>query len=541
MNILLTIVVFIIIFSLLILIHELGHFVMARRAGIQVEEFGFGLPPRIWGKKKGDTIYSINWIPFGGFVRMLGEDATDESMLRKKKSFIAQPIRSRIKVIVAGVVMNFLLAWFLLTVGFTAGMQPLLTPEDVLPAVDDGIIELVEGVKVKSVSEGGFASFLGFKVDDVIVHFNDQVLDENSVLSFSDDPVGIYKVMRDGKIFTYEILQEQIDAYGEDFDLGLTFYDYAPFPRVRVFDVDANGKTYESGIREGDYIISVNGRQVFSVSEFEQLIRGQEYLEYEIYRNGSLEEVIVELENPRKVIVSSVVPSSPAEEAGLLVGDIIVSVNGNEMFDSLDLIEFVAEQGDKNMVYAIERGGERLFYEIEPIDGKIGVYLSELMSYGDEQELSLYNVSLISSVTLINEQKYPFYVSIYKSFNESIRLSKLTATMFVGFVRDLVTVGEVPSSVTGPVGIAQLTHTFVNEGFIPLLRFVAILSLSLAVINILPFPALDGGRLLFIIIELIVGRRVNQKWESYIHALGYALIILLILAVTYSDISRLIN
>ena len=96
-------------------------------------------------------------------------------------------------------------------------------------------------------------------------------------------------------------------------------------------------------------------------------------------------------------------------------------------------------------------------------------------------------------------------------------------------------------SVAGPVGIAQMTHTFVQEGFIPLIRFVAILSLSLAVINILPFPALDGGRLLFLIIEMITGRRVNQKWEAYVHAFGYLLILLLLLVVTYSDILRLFS
>ncbi len=88
MDILITIIVFILIFSVLVLVHEFGHFIMAKRAGIKVEEFGFGLPPRIWGKKKGETLYSINWIPFGGFVRMFGEDSKDGSMLSKKRSFI---------------------------------------------------------------------------------------------------------------------------------------------------------------------------------------------------------------------------------------------------------------------------------------------------------------------------------------------------------------------------------------------------------------------------------------------------------------------
>src|SRR3989344_1206226 len=96
------ILVFIIILSVLVLIHEFGHFVMAKRAGIGVEEFGFGLPPRIWGKKVGETIYSLNWLPFGGFVKLVGEDSTDKRR-EDKNSFYVKSITQRSVVVVAGV------------------------------------------------------------------------------------------------------------------------------------------------------------------------------------------------------------------------------------------------------------------------------------------------------------------------------------------------------------------------------------------------------------------------------------------------------
>ncbi|MDP2632890.1 MAG: site-2 protease family protein, partial [Candidatus Curtissbacteria bacterium] len=102
----LTVIVFLLILSVLVMLHELGHFLMAKRAGIGVEEFGFGLPPRIWGKKIRGTIYSINWLPFGGFVRLTGEDADDEK-IAAKDSYAVKTLKQRILVVVAGVFMNF--------------------------------------------------------------------------------------------------------------------------------------------------------------------------------------------------------------------------------------------------------------------------------------------------------------------------------------------------------------------------------------------------------------------------------------------------
>src|SRR3990172_5948679 len=118
-----TVLIFLLILSVLILVHEFGHFIMAKRAGIGVEEFGFGLPPRIWGKKIKGTIYSINWLPFGGFVRLVGEDPTGKHA-NEKNSFGRKPILTRATVIVAGVFMNLLLAaviyyYFVISSGFS--------------------------------------------------------------------------------------------------------------------------------------------------------------------------------------------------------------------------------------------------------------------------------------------------------------------------------------------------------------------------------------------------------------------------------------
>lgn len=541
MNILLSVVAFIVIFSVLILVHEFGHFIMAKRAGIKVEEFGLGLPPRIWGKKKGETIYSLNWIPFGGFVRLFGEDSTDPKMMRSSRSFAGKPMRARVKVIVAGVVMNFFLAWLLMVVGFTVGMQPLLGPDDVLEAVRNEQVVLAPGLKVKSVEEGGFAAGIGLAADDNVIAVNGESVNDYNLAEIVDDPNDVVKIVRGGEVVELKATAEQLEAAGEDSVFGAEFYDFAPFPRVKIYDLPNHSAAYRSGLRADDVVLSVNGQQVFDIVDFEAIAREANTLEYVVYRDGFVEEFIVERGQARQVIVAKVLPGGPAAEEGFEEGDVVISINGRSMSDSLEVIRFVEEQGNVQLAYLIDRNGQRIFKEVTPRDGKIGVYLSELINYDVDTGMSLYNVDLLSSVIEIKDEQYPFYIAAYKAIGETYRLSKLTVNMFLGFVANLVRYGEVPDSVAGPVGIAQMTHVFVQEGFIPLIRFVAILSLSLAVINILPFPALDGGRLLFIIIEFIIGRRVNQRWEAWIHGIGYLLILLLILAVTYSDIMRLIG
>src|SRR5438309_1235779 len=103
-----TIIIFILTLGFLVVTHELGHFLMAKKFGIKVEEFGFGIPPKLWGKKIGETIYSLNWLPVGGFVKLLGEDETDKDVLKNTRSFSAQPVHHRIAVEVAGVIINIL-------------------------------------------------------------------------------------------------------------------------------------------------------------------------------------------------------------------------------------------------------------------------------------------------------------------------------------------------------------------------------------------------------------------------------------------------
>ncbi len=373
MSYLLSTFVFLLIFSLLILIHEFGHFFAARKSGVKVEEFGLGLPPRaktLWKDRFG-TIYSLNWIPFGGFVRMYGEDSSSPEMEHREGSFPSKSIGARTIIILGGVIMNFLLGYVILVGLFTHGTKPIvLSQEDFDQYRKQGLIEAIDHVVVVDVVKGATADNLG--------------------------------------------------------------------------------------VKRGDFIKSAD-RQL--------ILKSADLVNHEKTRAGG--ETTLEIERD-KVTTTLTLP-----------------VN---------------------------------------IEGRIGVVIAEA-----PEILATHDIS------------YPFSQAIVKGFQESARLSITTMKKFIKVIFDLVTKFQLSPQVSGPVGIAKITHETTQTGSIAeILKLIALLSLSLGAINVLPIPALDGGRFLLISFELITRRRPNAHWEARIHAFGFVLLLLLIFVVTYHDIVKLI-
>lgn len=350
-----TLLLFILVLGILVLIHEWGHFIVARYAGLTVEEFGFGFPPRIFKWKSGETVYSFNLLPLGGFVKILGENG-DESETNNPKSFSSKPIGIRGLVTVAGVIMNFFLGAVLLIVGFYIGLPQVLNKEN-------------------------------------------------------------YSLAKN--------IQIQIVSIGHD---------------------------------------------------------------------------------------------SPAEKAGLRLGDAIKNFS-----DISDLQIFINKNKGKEISFEINRGKEvvdiRLTPRINPpeSEGAIGV--------------ALVKTGIVS---------YPWYQAILLGVKSTFIAVWEIVKGFSGLIKNLLVAGEIPKEVSGPVGIAVLTKQAANFGFVYLLQLVALISLNLAVLNLIPFPALDGGRLLFLGIEKIRGSKVNPKVENAIHGIGLALLLLLAVLITYRDILKLL-
>ncbi len=364
---LVTILVFLLILSVLVLIHEAGHFFVAKKLGIKVEEFGFGFPPRVFGKKIGETIYSLNLLPIGGFVKLYGEDdagggkigsVKDFSKIKDKsvqRAFFARPVWQRASVVIAGVVMNFLLSLVIISYLFSA-----------------------QGV---------------------------------------------------------------------------------PIP----------------------------GNQV---------------------------------------IIAGVAKNSPAEKAGIKTNDIFVTVNGIKITEPKQVSAITKQHLGQAMDVSVLRNKTIIQHIM------ITPRLSSPVGQG------AMGVEIAQNITI---KKYPWYEAPVAGMQELFKETGMILGGLGTLVSEVAIHRTVPKDLAGPVGIAQLTGQVVQNGVYAVLSLVSLLSLNLAVLNILPIPALDGGRLFFIIIEAVTGKKVNQKFESYTHIVGMVLLLTLIALITFHDISRLVH
>lgn len=360
------ILIFLILLSVLIIGHELGHFLAARYFNVKVEEFGIGLPPRIYGFKKKETIYSLNALPLGGFVRLYGEEGDNRD---DSRSFSAKTIGERFLILIAGVAVNFFIAFLLFLLLYSTGAPSLVT------SANKNYVKNLE-IKISEVAKDSPAYQSGLKVGDSVIG-------------------GVYR----------------------DEGLARSLYFYQ-----------------------------------FNVEQFQDWVKSHSGKEIELV-----------IQKDSSTVLKSVRPRSnpPAGQ------------------------------------------------------GPLGI--------------SLIEVAMVS---------YPFPLNILESLKA---LAK-------GFYDIILAIGQnikaafnhEPLSVAGPVGIAVISSKTYMLGWHYIFSFISVLSLNLAVINFLPFPALDGGRLLFLIIEKIRKKPVPYRLEAAINTFGFALLLFLLFLITINDIRQFI-
>jgi regulator of sigma E protease len=382
------ILVFLIILAVLVLSHEFGHFITAKMFGIRVDEFGFGFPPKIFSFKYGETTYSINLLPFGGFVKIFGEDPTQDVLDKDhkdvKRSLYRKPRYIQAAVIVAGVFFNLILGWVMLSGGFMSGLP--------VPA--------------------GFTS-LGPKPEE-------------------------------SKLLITEVLKDS------PADLA--------------------------GLRAG-YNITYLATKDASV------------------QNITPEEVssFIAIHNEEKVYIGYKTP-----------------VN-------------------KNMLSSIGLGP--LDYNIET---NTAIVIPKMGVIGDRPGIGI-------SMDLVGVLKLPFLKSLYAGILGTVSLFLGTASGLFSFVTGIFTGGSSAVSVSGPIGLVGVVGEAAGFGLPYILALTALISVNLAVLNLVPFPALDGGRLLFLLIESIRRKPLNSKVVNALNIGGFLILLGLMLIVTVGDIFRLTN
>ncbi len=362
------ILIFLLILLVLVISHEFGHFIVAKRSGMRVDEFSFGFPPKLFGIKKGETSYNFNALPFGGYVKIFGENPDEDSINGKgsNRSFVNKPFFTQAAVLVAGIFMNLVLAWFLFSICFMSGLPT----------------------------------------------------------SLGQTPIG------------------------------------------------------------------------------------------------------AKLEN-QALTITLVSKSSPADKAGLLPGDAILSMktkNDSTETPSVESVQyFIKRHPSEPITLTYSRAGVTNQTEITPANDV--VKNSPAIGVG---------------LDIIGTLKLPFVQAIGYGFN-------LTIDSFANIIKGFgILIGNAfrghgsLDDISGPVGITQVVGQVAKLGFIYLMSFTAFISINLAVINLIPFPALDGGRLLFLFIEKIKGSRIKPKIANIANAVGFSILMILMAVVTYHDILKLL-
>lgn len=417
-----TVIAFIVIFGALVFFHELGHLLLAKRAGILCREFAIGFGPKVLSFKKNDTVYTIRLLPIGGFVRMAGEDP---EMVELKP-------------------------------GYRVGL---------LLNKDNKVQKIIINNKNK------FPDCLVMEVEQADVEH--QLFVKGYLDGDDEEILRSFEILPDA-VFVENGVETQIAPYNRQF-ASKTLWQ-------RTLTIFA-----------GPAMNFILAFVIFVILAFVQGVPSNEPILGKLTEDGA------------------------AISSGLKEGDIVHAIDGAEITQWPDVVEIIRKNPEKELIFAIERNGEEMNLPVTPNIAK-------------DTEGKQYGVIGVYSPT----EKSPGKAVSYG----------VTETYFwtkeIFFALGKLITGEFSiDALSGPVGIYQSTdYVAQTGGVIYLMKWAAMLSVNLGIMNLLPIPALDGGRLLFFAVEAVRGKPVDRQKEGMVHFLGFALLMLLMLVVTWNDIQR---
>ncbi len=583
--------------GMLIFIHELGHFLVAKKIGVKVHAFSLGFGPAIFKKTYGDTEYRLAVIPLGGYVKLAGETVDSENT-GAEDEFMSKPPGKRAAVLGAGVTLNAILAFIVFIVAFNIGVPFIGTEigevvpgwpaweeglqqgdkiirinnnddpdfEDIFTEIaltdkntgvrlgvqrDDKVFDLmmypkyderagVQRIGIRPAASLQIAKLFefngsrspaveaGLKVDDIIVAIDGKKLKTGNefirIVSTAPDKELALTVLRDGKEFDTQIKPKPESRWM----LGISSAS------THIEAVRKGSMAKSIGLVNNDEIISVNSESVTGWSQVNKIISetNSGALALEVANEGRkrfLELPIIDEKTKIKFFrgistystlrVDNTLEGFPAEKIGLEPGDTLLALDGKNLETWEELLQLIAGGNGKAMAISWSHNGKIKNGEITPIKnekqpfGKVGIKLKDntiLKQYG-----FLGSLGMGVNKTIVNVQRIYFTIK--------------------GFITGKVS----NKALGGPILIAQASYESAKLGIGKLLYFLGIISINLAFLNILPVPVLDGGHLLFLLVEKIKGSPVSERTMSIANYVGMGLVLTLVLFATRNDVMRI--
>jgi regulator of sigma E protease len=510
--------------AILIIIHELGHFFAARSVGVKVEEFGLGIPPRAKGWRWKGVLWSLNWIPFGGFVRVKGEDGTDFS----EGSMNSKGPWQRAFFLAAGPFMNFVAAVVLCIV--MVGFQ--------------GVTSDTESVYVNRVSAGSPAEAAGWQPGDVIYEVNGVRIESLGQLSDEidnhlDQPVAVTIRRGDQNIQT-TVEPRSNPPEGQ----GATGIEIATGKKsiVQISQVDPGSPAAAAGVLDGDRITAINGIPVESEAQVSGLLNGAVHnsVVLTVERDGRHVDLNVSVPAPR-VLITGVGSDTPASDALLYRGDQITSIGGIDVADATTFRDALWNANGKTVQVGYVRDGKAGTVELRVPTFEEGDNPLEAIGLNARIE-NAYDAIGVNGLITPTYEKVPLTQVVPEGWHQFANFMTVT----VDGLQRIATDGVDPNQVSGPIGMGQVTSELLSESVVPawfMITFImVVISVGLGVMNLLPIPALDGGRLLFVFIEILRGgKRISPEKEGLVHLVGMVFLLGLMFLVAFGDVSRLLD
>ncbi|UXR65846.1 RIP metalloprotease RseP [Bdellovibrio bacteriovorus] len=543
------IVPFVILLGILIFVHELGHFLVARWCGVRVEVFSLGFGKKLLTYKRGDTTYALSLIPLGGYVKMFGEQNGDGiSEEDKKVSFTHKNVWQRIAIVLAGPLMNF---FFAILVFFVVA---LIGEDAKTPVLGD-------------VAVNSPAYTAGFRSGDQIVTINQKPIttweDVQRTLSLkeSHDLHLDVEVKREN---TGEAASISVTAKPEANPNVLSSFDYvanvegiSPYSTGTTIGVMEKSPLHALGLRTGDSITSINGTKVSYWRQLDSTLEkanAKEPLTLEVLgqREGDKTEKTLTITmapmasikafslqslglESSELYLARVLDGSPAQAAGLRPGDRLVKINQVTLLKWEDVLNNIKSfDGQKPVALSVVRDGKTIDLEITPKMTK------QMTAAGAEEKRYTIGISPMANIAmpeLMTLRSSNPVDALIRGTEKTWEVSVMTVMSFVRLFQAKIS----PKNIGGVISIGQAASETFKIGITQFLQMMAIISVNLFILNLLPVPVLDGGHLVFYVIELVKGAPLSIRKMEIAQQVGLAILMSLMIFALFNDFTRLLG